>query len=437
MTFKAPDDSMHRPLSPITAHGRTNTQENDMEIRGFVHERLPGANGSRPTLYLPTQIHAKLKQEHEHGGSSDDKVKPEDTTSPPSDTSNSEHTDAFDPLNLLFEIDDLIGEDTAACDDGKPTVALPLLQPVFPAEQLAQFEQVIASRPKDEREACIDYLSSMLRNDGQREFSPLPTQLPELRDCFPNFSEALDCIESQVMLASRRGEKVFAMDAILLVGEPGIGKTLFVEAFAQAIGIPWELFSIASCQGSFDFCGTASHWGNSKPGRIWKLLAKGQHCNPVILLDELEKAPAGLRDPVLPSLLDLMEPRTAVRYHDQSTEVTFDASFVIKIATANSLDNLPDPLISRLNVIHVAPPTDMDLHRLYQDMWDDLATGVEDCPRLSSSLLREMAYARMPPREARRRLRLTLGLALRDRNSEVSSLCGNDNTKRPGIGFLR
>ena len=105
--------------------------------------------------------------------------------------------------------------------------------------------------------------------------------------------------------------------------------------------------------------GSEKYWSNTESGLLFNLICLGEFANPVILLDEIDKSCSGSGrrevDP-LAQLHSALEPQTARRTVDASTEIEFDASLMSYIATANSLRGLTMPILSRLEIFQIDPP---------------------------------------------------------------------------------
>jgi len=142
----------------------------------------------------------------------------------------------------------------------------------------------------------------------------------------------------------------------------------------------------------------------------------------VLMLDELDKAAGDQRYSTNSALLDLLERRASTRFVDQAVGIEMDASLVWKIGTANTLTNIPAPILSRMHVIEIEPPTDEQLRAIYVSQYRSLVVGIPRPPSLSRSLVRQLVMHRTSPRVTDRLLRLSVGLALRDRRSAIRSI---------------
>ena len=176
-----------------------------------------------------------------------------------------------------------------------------------------------------------------------------------LRAQFPNFHEAIEALEASFALAI--DDPDYVIPAVLVHGEPGVGKTTFAMALADELGVSFEMVSGGSMQGGFDLSGTSNHWTNAAPGKVIRALAEGKSASPVFLIDEIDKVGGDDRFSPIPTLLDLLEHRTARRFRDEAIQLSFDASKMVFILTANDLAAVSAALQSRVQVIKIQPPT--------------------------------------------------------------------------------
>lgn len=140
-------------------------------------------------------------------------------------------------------------------------------------------------------------------------------------------------------------------------GPPGTGKTFFFQELACHVDTSYTMLSMESVTGGFSIVGLDYGWSNASPGLIFEALMKpGNTANPILLLDEIDKAPNVSNSPVTPVLLPLLEPHSARRFRDRCIPLDIDASHICWVATANDLERVSLPLKSRFNVLHVPSP---------------------------------------------------------------------------------
>lgn len=149
---------------------------------------------------------------------------------------------------------------------------------------------------------------------------------------------------------------------VLLVGPPGCGKTYLAEMAAEYLGRAWRRLEGSSMTASFPIGGSDFQWGNSHPSEAVRLIESSGTANPIILFDEVEKTvhKSSGGDPKN-ALLPLLQQSTAATFQCPYLQAKIDLSAVGWILLANSVDNLPAPLLDRVTVFHVGYPTGKDL----------------------------------------------------------------------------
>ena len=210
-----------------------------------------------------------------------------------------------------------------------------------------------------------------------------------------NFREVIEHLQCQWTLASHAARPADArIDPILLVGDPGIGKTLFARRFAAAMGTRCEVYSAAAAEEAFQLVGTDTGWSNTAPGLIYTMLARHDSAAPILVIDEIDKVRStGYRNSPVNALLDLLEPESACRWKDTGMQLTCDASRVIVLATANDARCVSAPLLSRCTVFEVPPPTPAQRRLIVEQHFADLRR-THRCPedlRLDEAGLRAAA----------------------------------------------
>lgn len=188
----------------------------------------------------------------------------------------------------------------------------------------------------------------------------------------PHFAHVVGFVRQRLKLA-RASNTPPRIPPLLLCGEPGVGKTHFCHALARTLGTTVRRQPFDNADSTSVLTGTDRHWGNTHTGVLFDLLALGEHANPVIVLDELDKArtrASGL-DPLAP-LHSLLEPATASQVRDVSLEFVLDASLVTWIGTANDITALPQSLLSRFRVFGIRLPTGQEAIQVAQGVMDDV-----------------------------------------------------------------
>lgn len=174
---------------------------------------------------------------------------------------------------------------------------------------------------------------------------------------FPNFRESVDALFEDLAIADAMPADDFRIAPMLLNGVPGIGKTAFAQSLAAGLGVPFRKVSAGGLQTSAQFVGTAAHWANAQTGMVFDMLASGEDAVGVLLIDEIDKIPHDQHRPVLPALLDLLEPETAGQFVDESIPLAFDARRLIVLMASNCIEAIDKTLLSRCSVFDIEEPS--------------------------------------------------------------------------------
>ena len=178
---------------------------------------------------------------------------------------------------------------------------------------------------------------------------------------FPNFEPVCRWVADQLRLCAIT-RKPLRMPPTLLVGPPGIGKTMFCIELAEVLGASICMRSLAEASAAFLITGSSTQWASGRPGVVAEHLSRCPvDLAPWFVFDELDKASGDRAFPVGPALLGMLEPYSAQRFRDEALEVEMDLRPATFFFTANDLGRVRPELISRLHVIHVRMPTAFEM----------------------------------------------------------------------------
>jgi len=267
------------------------------------------------------------------------------------------------------------------------------------------------------------FYERMLDNGAERFVTtPSSTEAlsPLMEEC-PNFDEVVSDLRRYLALA-HAGDAGFNVMPILLLGDPGVGKTHFAKRLAKVMQTECELISMNALSAGFVITGSSASWKGAKCGKVAERLVRGQYANPVVVLDEVEKASGSTQSDPLAALYQLLEPETSRAFRDEFIDVEIDASQIFWVLTANSTDGIPAPLLNRMAVYEVPAPTPEQAagiaQRIYAGLLKELKLG-KFAPQLSEAV--QARLAAVSPRDMRKTLLDSLGYAVADGRAEVAA----------------
>ncbi len=298
------------------------------------------------------------------------------------------------------------------------TIAIAHSHPIYDMNAVHTAQERARAHHSAELEAFYDNMLSM----GAERFITTPSSTdafnPLYEDC-PNFNDVLDDLKRYLGLALAGGGSVNLMP-VLLLGEPGVGKTHFGKRLAAALGTEFEFISMNALSAGFVITGSSSSWKGAKCGKVAERLVRGQFANPVVMLDEVEKATGSTQSDPMAALYQLLEPETSCAFRDEFIDLEIDASKVFWVLTANGAEGIPEPLLSRMAVYEVPPPTAEQAasiaQKIYTNLLNELRLNTFDL-ELTDNVMQKMAE--VSPREMRKALLDGLGFAVAARRTAL------------------
>ncbi len=324
----------------------------------------------------------------------------------------------------------------------KPSAATSMpIASMRPVYRVGDVEKRLDKLPSREHETLRATYERMLEK-GPERFQVKPSGLPamaHLYDEMPNFGEVLDDVRRQLALC-HDSRDALEITPMLLLGPPGIGKTHFAREISRLLGTGLGFISMSSLTAGWVLSGASSQWKGARPGKVFETLVDGAYANPVMVVDEIDKARGEHAYDPLGALYSLLEHDTAQTFTDEFAEVAIDASQVIWVATANDERSIPDPILNRMNVFEVLAPDAEAARaialRLYVGLRAEHDWGRRFDPEPGEAVLERLAA--MAPREMRRAWMTAFGNARLAGRSHIDLADLPDpGGRRSPIGFMQ
>ena len=315
-------------------------------------------------------------------------------------------------------------------------IPLAELQPIY---SVAEVDRALEDGAAKRNEGLKGWYDRMRELGGSRYIIKPSTvaAIDNLYAASPNFSQVVDDLRKFLALAVVGNEAV-QFSPMLLLGEPGLGKTYFAKRLAQALATGFEFVSMSSLTAGWVLTGASAQWHNARPGKVAQTLIEGEYANPVVVLDEVDKAGGDARYDPMGALYGLLERDTATHFKDEFIDVDMDASHILWVATANDDSAIPEPILNRMIVYEIERPdaagSRMIALAVYREILD--AHRWPFPPEPSEAVLEKLAA--IAPRDMRKLLLDAFGtaqLAGRDQllpdDVDGRKICG----RRTKMGF--
>lgn len=261
--------------------------------------------------------------------------------------------------------------------------------------------------------------------------------LDELGSQAPHLAGLTETLRRHLLAAINVGLPI-QVPPLLVLGKPGLGKTWFLTRFARLLGVPFRSYPMSGASHSDTVGGAAPIWRNSQAGLPARTLLSEDVANPLIFVDEFDKVPpSASMDDLYRPFYSLLEPIGSSGFVDAYLQFPMDASRINWLFAANSVDLIPSPILSRLTVIEVPPPSREHSAAIAASIYADASAArrgyFEACPPEVVERLADLG-----PREMRIAVEHAMTAAASERRSrlDVKDLPVREAGRRPRIGFV-
>lgn len=219
-----------------------------------------------------------------------------------------------------------------------------------------EFSKLTRTHPYSQEYGVVqNYIETVLDLPWDKETEER-LDLDEAKAILDRDHYGLDKVKERILeyIAVRKLSGQPRSNILCLVGPPGTGKTSIARSLAEALGRKYVRISLGGVQNESEIRGHRKTYVGSMPGRVIDALKRSESRNPLMLFDEIDKMSKDYSGDPASAMLEVFDPEQNQNFRDHYVELPFDLSQVLFIATANSLDTVPRPLLDRMDIIEIS-----------------------------------------------------------------------------------